>query len=147
MFYRRRKMKAVAAQASPAPSPPSATSWVEIAPTGESDRGRRLQGKPGFSQCREVREDPGEGRTREVCLLTREAQEEGLQEAGGERRECGGTLLGTAELWGTCFTPVHAVGGQGRCRVSRRTWNSADINSYCYCHYFPGPTNDFIDGE
>lgn len=51
-------------------------------PTGDSDRGRRLQGKPGFSQCREVREDPGEGRTREVCLLTREAQEEGLQEAG-----------------------------------------------------------------
>lgn len=82
LFYRRRKMKAVAAQASPAPSLPSAMSWVEIAPTGESDRGRRLQGKPGFSQCREVREDPGEGRTREVCLLTREAQEEGLQEAG-----------------------------------------------------------------
>lgn len=82
LFYRRRKMKAVAAQASPAPSPPSATSWVEIAPTGESDRGRRLQGKPGFSQCWEVREDPGEERTREVCLLTREAQEEGLQEAG-----------------------------------------------------------------
>lgn len=82
LFYRRRKMKAVAAQASPAPSPPSATSWVEIAPTGESDRGRRLQGKPGFNQCREVREDPGEGRAREVCLLTREAQEEGLQEAG-----------------------------------------------------------------
>lgn len=57
------------------------------------------------------------------------------------------TLLGTPELWGTYFTPVHAVGVQGRCCVSRRTWHSAGISSYCHCHYFPGPTADFIDGE